>query len=63
MDERLLRVILLLAYAPFFTMLAAFGLGLILKWSGDSSFLDWLTKKTDAQKPLPRKPQEPHTDV
>jgi len=54
MDESLLRLVLLLAYGPLFLILAAFCVGLLLKWRGDPSFLEWLIRKTDAQQPLQR---------
>jgi hypothetical protein len=59
MDEKLLQFAMLLAYGPFFLMLFVFCVGLILKWAGDSSFLNWLIRRTEAQKPLSRKPKQP----
>ena len=54
MDENFLRLALLLAYGPFFLMLLFFIIGLVLRWSGDAGFLQWLIHSTNAQQPVNR---------
>lgn len=52
MDDSMLRIVLLLAYGPFVMMLLVFLIGLVMKWTGDSTFLDWLIQKTGPQQPV-----------
>jgi hypothetical protein len=54
MDENFLHLALLLAYGPFFLMLLLFIIGLVLRWSGNADFLQWLIHSTAAQQPVKR---------
>jgi hypothetical protein len=54
MSENLLRLVLLLAYGPFFAMSAVFLIALLLSLTGNRALLQWLVGSTEAQQPIVR---------